>query len=79
MNENEIIINEEVMDEVMEVIPEKAGANFGKIGFVVLAAGAVAALGYKVYKIVKEKKAQKAQTSEPAAQVIDFEPEESDE
>jgi hypothetical protein len=83
MNENEIIMNENVVDEVMEVIPENTGVNFGKVAFGVLAAGAVVALGYKCYKLIKEKKAKKAQEAEcvVTGDVIDFEPdhEESEE
>lgn len=83
MNENEIIMNENVVDEVMEAIPEKGGVSFGKIGFAILAAGAAAALGYKCYKLVKEKKARKIREAECAAtaNVVDFEPdhEESEE
>ena len=79
MNEKEIIMDEIVMDEVIEVIPEKTGVNFGKVGFVILAAGATAALGYKVYKLIKAKKAAKAQETECVAteEAFDFEDEES--
>lgn len=60
MNENEIIMdNLDVVEEVIELVPEKKGVNFGKIGLAVLAAGAVAALGFKCYKLIKAKKAAK--------------------
>lgn len=81
MNENEIIMeNLEVVDEVIEVIPENKGVNFGKIGVAILVTGAVAALGYKCYKLIKEKKAAKgSQEAECVATVetSDFEDEES--
>lgn len=65
MNENEIIMeNLDVVEDVIEVIPEKKGVNFGKIGIAVLAAGAAGALVYKVVKLIKAKKAQKAQEAE---------------
>lgn len=77
--ENEIIMDETVMDEVIEVIPEKTGVSFGKIGIAVLAAGAVVALGYKAYKLIKEKKARDIRDAECVATVEanDFEDEES--
>lgn len=79
MNETEIIMDENVVDEVMEVIPENTGVNFGKIGLGILAVGAIAALGYKAYKLIKAKKAAKAQEAECVATVEagDFEDEES--
>ena len=57
MNENEIIM--ENVDEVIELVPEKNGVDFGKVGIAILVVGAVAALGYKCYKLIKEKKATK--------------------
>lgn len=82
MNENEIIMeNLDTVEEVIELVPEKAGVNFGKIGIAVLAAGAVAALGYKAYKLIKEKKARDMKEAECAATVepCDFEDENSEE
>ena len=77
----EIIMNENVVDEAMEAIPENTGVSFGKIGFAILAVGAVAALGYKGYKLIKEKKARKMREAECVAtgNVIDFEPDNNDE
>ncbi len=80
MNENEIIIeNLDTVEDVIEVVPEKTGVNFGKVGLAVLAAGAVAALGYKAYKLIKEKKAKKAQEAENVVtgEAFDFENDES--
>lgn len=68
MNEkqiNEIMeTNLDTVEDVIELVPEKKGVNFGKIGLAVVVTGAVAALGYKCYKLIKEKKAQKAQAAE---------------
>ena len=80
MNENEIIMeNLDTMDEVIEMVPEKAGFDFKKAGLVLIAASAVAALGYKGYQLIKAKKAKKAQEAECVATVdaCDFEDEES--
>ena len=80
MNENEIIMeNLDTVEEVIELVPEKASVNFGKIGIAVLAAGAIAALGYKAYKLIKEKKAREIKEAECIATVeaTDFEDEES--
>lgn len=80
MNENEIIMeNLDTVEDVIELVPEKTGVNFGKIGFAVLAAGAVAALGYKCYKLIKEKKARETKEAECVTTVEagDFEDEES--
>lgn len=81
MNENEIIMeNLDTMEDVIEVIPEKKGVNFGKVGIAVLAVGAAVALGYKVVKVIKQKKAQKAQEAEDITadqEIIDSECEES--
>lgn len=80
MNENEIIMeNLDVVDEVIELAPEKAGINFGKVGLAVLAAGAVAALGYKAYKLIKAKKEKADQEVEnlTIVKATDFEDEES--
>lgn len=80
MNENEIIMNEDVVNEAMEAIPENAGVNLAAIGVGVLVAGAVAALGYKIYKLVKEKKAREAREADCVATVDpinDFDDEES--
>ena len=80
MENNEIIMdNMDVMDEVIEVIPEKPAVNFGKIGFGIAVACAVVALGYKGYKLIKEKKAKEAQAAENVVDVDaeDFEYEES--
>lgn len=81
MNENEIIMNEEVMEQAVEVVTEPSGINFGKIGFGILAAGAVVALGYNIYKVVKAKKAQKILEAGYVGDVEcdDFEGEESEE
>ena len=80
MNE-EIIMNEEVMEQAAEAVTENSGVNFGKIGFGVLVAGAVVALGYKCYKVIKAKKAQKDQEAGEVTQDFedDFEDEESEE
>lgn len=80
MNENEIIMeNLDTVDEVIELVPEKNGVNFGKIGIAILAAGAVAALGYKCYKLIKAKKTAGSQEVEPLTivEANDFEDEES--
>ena len=79
MNETEIIMDETVVDEVMEVIPENTGVNFAKVGFGILVVGAAIALGYKGYKLIKEKKARKMQETDCVATVEaeDFEDEES--
>lgn len=79
MNETEIIMDENIMDEVIEVIPEKTGVNFGKVGFAILAVGAVAALTYKGYKLIKAKKTAKTQEAEynDVVYAEDFESEES--
>lgn len=81
MNENEIIMNEEVMEQAVEAVAEPSGINFGKIGFGVLAAGAVVALGYKIYKVVKAKKAKEILEAGYVGDVEseDFEDEESEE
>ena len=71
MNENEIIINEEVMEEVIDLVPEKPGVNFGKIGFGILVAGAVAALGYKAFKLVQAKKSKGSQEVEEPVLAVD--------
>lgn len=65
MNEKEIIMDElDTVETVIELVPEKKGVNFGKVGIAVVVTGAVAALGYKCYKLIKAKKAQKAQEDE---------------
>lgn len=65
MNENEIIMeNLDVVEDVIEVVPENNGVNFGKVAFGVLVAGAVVALGCKAYKLIKEKKARKLMEAE---------------
>lgn len=62
MNENEIIMeNAEVVEDIIEVIPEKKGVDFGKIGLGVLVVGGAVVLGYKVYKLIKAKKTQTSQ------------------
>jgi uncharacterized membrane protein YebE (DUF533 family) len=73
--------NLDKVEEVIELVPEKPSVNFGKIGFAIVAAGAVAALGYKAYKLIKAKKAKGSQEAECVATVtpIEFEDEESDE
>lgn len=61
MENVENIMNEEVMDLVAEPTGRHSNVNFGAIGIGVLAAGAIAALGYKIYKTVKAKKAAESQ------------------
>lgn len=75
MNEKEIIMdNLDTVEDVIELVPEKKGVNFGKIGIAVVVTGAVAALGYKCYKLIKQKKAQKAQEADVVtAEEDDFE------
>ena len=79
MENQEIIMeNVDVVEDIIEVVPENNGVSFGKVAFGVLVAGAVAALGYKAYKLIKEKKARKLMEAECAATVEaeDFEGEE---
>lgn len=67
MNEKEIIMdNLDTVEDVIELVPEKKGVNFGKIGLAVVVTGAVAALGYKCYKLIKQKKAQNDQEADCA-------------
>lgn len=76
MNENEIIMeNLDVVEDVIVLGPEKKSVNFGKVGLAVLAAGAVAALGYKCYKLIKQKKAKGSQEEDCfyATDATDFE------
>lgn len=80
MNENEIMMeNLDVVEEAIELVPEKPGVRFGKIGFGILVAGAVAALGYKCYKLIKAKKTKGSQEVEnlATAEPYDFEDDES--
>lgn len=82
MENQEIIMeNMDVVEDIIEVVPENNGVSFGKVAVGVLVAGAVVALGYKAYKLIKEKKARKIAEAECVATVEsgDFEDEESDE